>query len=176
MPNWCMNHVTLRHKDPAMIERAAKAFDRGELLNEFMPCPENLKEDGSWYDWCIKNWGTKWDVGGDGRDPITDPNQIELNFESAWSPPIEAFRAMEEAGFEVEAHYYEPGIAFFGSYIDGIEDTIDFSSMDAETIRKEFPEADERWGISDWLEDSQEENLEIDLDGGMSAVNEQDKE
>lgn len=175
MPNWCCNVVTLRHKDPAMIERAAKAFDRGELLNEFHPMPKELREGDGWYGWAVNNWGTKWDVGGDGRDEITDPNQIELSFDSAWSPPIEAYRAMEEQGFEIEAHYYEPGVAFFGSYFDGCEDTIDFSSMDAETIRKEFPEHDERWGISDWLEDSQE-NLEIDLDGGLSAINEQDKE
>lgn len=156
MPNLCCNVVTLRHADPVMIERAAKAFDRGELLNEFMPLPENLKEDGSWYDWCIKNWGTKWDVGGDGRDPITDPNQIELSFESAWSPPIEAYRAMEEMGFEVEAYYYEPGIAFTGCYMNGCEDTIDFSSMTADQIREEIPHLDERFCISEWIEDSQE--------------------
>lgn len=156
MPNWCCNTVTLRHKDPAQIERAAKAFDRGELLNEFVPMPEELKEGDGWYGWAVSHWGTKWDVGGDGRDEIKDPNVLELSFESAWSPPIEAYRAMEEEGFEIEAHYYEPGVCFFGSYMDGCEDTIDFSSMDAETIRKEFPEQDERWNISEWLEDSQE--------------------
>lgn len=160
MPNWCCNVVTLRHKDPAMIERAAKAFDRGELLNEFMPMPQELKEGDGWYGWAVSNWGTKWDVGGDGRDPITDPNVLELSFESAWSPPIEAYRAMEEEGFEIEAHYYEPGICFFGSYIEGCEDTIDFSSMDAETIRTEFPEADERWNISEYLEECAEERGE----------------
>lgn len=153
MPNWCCNTVTLRHADPAMIERAAKAFDRGELLNEFVPVPEEFKTDDRWYNFCVSNWGTKWDVGGDGRDPIKDPNVLELSFESAWSPPIEAYRAMEEQGFEVEAHYYEPGVAFFGSYMDGCEDTIDFSSMGYQTIREEFPEADERWNISEWLEE-----------------------
>lgn len=160
MPNWCCNVVTLRHKDPAMIERAAKAFDRSELLNEFVPMPEELKEGDGWYGWAVSHWGTKWDVGGDGRDPIKDPNVLELSFESAWSPPIEAYRALEEQGFEIEAHYYEPGIAFFGSYIDGVEDTVDFSSMGYQVIREEFPEADERWNISEWLEECAEERGE----------------
>ena len=161
MPNWCMNAVTLRHADPAMIERAARAFDAGALLNEFHPMPKELLEGDGWYGWAVSNWGTKWDVGGDGRDPIKDPNVLELSFESAWSPPIEAYNHMVEMGFEIEAHYYEPGIAFFGTYTGAgdevFEDTIDFSSMDADTIRKEFPEQDECWNISEWLEESANE-------------------
>ena len=197
MPNWCINTVTLRHKDPAMIERLVNGS--AHLLNEFIPCPSELHEHHSptgdeeraerftklygapdWYHWQINNWGTKWDVSlEDIHRP--DSNTVEGCFESAWSPPIEAYRKLEDMGFEVEAYYNEPGIAFFGSYIDGREDTIDYGGMDAETIRKEFPDLDERFGVSDWIEDSQdfddvEENLEIDLDGGLSAVNEQDKE
>lgn len=160
MPNWCSNDVTLRHKDPAMIERAVKAYQAGKFLNEFHPMPQELLEGDGWYGWAVSNWGTKWDIGGSGEfAEQPDANTLELRFDSAWSPPIEGYRALEEQGFEVEAHYYEPGVAFFGSYMDGCEDTIDFSSMDAETIRKEFPEADERWNISEWLEDSQA-NLE----------------
>jgi hypothetical protein len=34
MPNWCNNTIELAHEDPAMIERAAKAFADGTLLNE----------------------------------------------------------------------------------------------------------------------------------------------
>ena len=42
MPNWCNNTLELHHEDPAMIERAKKAFADGKLLNEFVPVPESL--------------------------------------------------------------------------------------------------------------------------------------
>ena len=94
MPNWCNNYLELTHDDPAMIERAKKAFNDGRLLAEFVPVPaslhivagcvgekgspeqneleaqeeSNIKEHGyaTWYDFCVNEWGTKWDVGGDG--------------------------------------------------------------------------------------------------------------
>lgn len=161
MPNWCANDVTLRHKDPAMIERAIKAYQAGTLLQEFHPCPQDLLEGDGWYNWRVNNWGTKWDVGGNGEfAEQPDANTAELRFDSAWSPPIEGFRVLEELGFEVEAHYFEPGMAFFGSYINGCEDTIDYGSMSAETIRTEFPEQDQRWGISDMMEEYQAEQEE----------------
>jgi len=42
MPNWCNNSITLRHKDSAMVQRAQEALDRGQLLQEFFPCPQDL--------------------------------------------------------------------------------------------------------------------------------------
>ena len=44
MPNWCENNLKLSHKDPAMMERARVAFDKGALLTEFIPCPQELKD------------------------------------------------------------------------------------------------------------------------------------
>lgn len=157
MPNWCMNNVTLRHSDPAFIQRAINAFDRGELLQEFVPCPTDVTGENG-YSWRLNNWGTKWDVGGenDGLDTTDDPRCIELRFNSAWSAPIDAYGAMEVLGFEIEAHYFEPGLAFFGSYTQGVEDTIDYGSMTADQIRAEFPEHDERWCISEYLNNDSE--------------------
>ena len=43
MPNWCNNNLTLEHDDPAMIQRAFDALERGEFLQEFCPVPEDLK-------------------------------------------------------------------------------------------------------------------------------------
>ncbi len=37
MPNWCNNYLELEHEDPAMIERAQKAFADAKLLEEFCP-------------------------------------------------------------------------------------------------------------------------------------------
>ena len=43
MPNWCNNVVELAHEDPAMLERAKDALNRGEFLNEFIPVPKDLQ-------------------------------------------------------------------------------------------------------------------------------------
>ena len=175
MPNWNANQVTLRNADPYAIDRVVKAYQEGRLFSEFNPCPPNLLETEEWYNWCVSNWGTKWDVGGaDCWFDRKTTTEVELNFESAWSPPIAFFQSLEELGFEVEAYFYEPGMCFFGSYCNGVEDSIDYSSMTAQQIRTEFPEMDERFCISEWLEEIEQENLNIDLDGGISAVNEQD--
>lgn len=160
MPNWCSNDVTLRHKDPAMIERAVKAYQEGKFLNEFVPMPQELLEGDGWYGWAVSNWGTKWDVGGD-NDSIEQPdaNTLELRFDSAWSPPIEAYRALEEQGFEVEAYFHEPGMTFAGSYVDSYEDTIDYSGWSANQIRTEIPELDERFCVSDCVDPEEEDEL-----------------
>jgi hypothetical protein len=44
MPNYCSNTLTLTHDDPAMIARAHDALERGELLQEFIPVPQELKD------------------------------------------------------------------------------------------------------------------------------------
>ncbi len=50
----------------------------------------------NWYDWNVRNWGTKWDVAvhEDNKYPdteLTDESAVMLHysFNTAWSPPIE---------------------------------------------------------------------------------------
>ena len=163
MPNWCNNSVTLRHKDPAMIERAHKALAAGEFLQEFIPCPQELRDTvagflgedkraeheaqqarnaekyghANWYDWQIANWGTKWDVGGDdGLIQKLDPNTLQASFDSAWSPPINAYEALMEMGFEIKAYYDEPGMAYCGLWEDGVDDYREYSGETSATVRE----------------------------------------
>lgn len=192
MPNWCNNTVEIYHKDPAMLERVRKGFNKGELLQEFLPVPEdlqitagflgdgeeqrlleqkeqsNIKKYGykNWYDWCVANWGTKWDVGGDGYEAQDIPGGLMLTFDSAWSPPCDAYaRLMDEFGFEIRAMYYEPGMAFAGIWDNGADDFYEYGGMNSEQIAEELPEElDEAFGISEsaaeWEAENEEEENE----------------
>ena len=165
MPNWCSNNLILTHSDPAQVERAVNAYKRGELLNEFCPCPTELREADaklkafanaevkndnmtkygyeSWYDWSVAHWGTKWDVGDniDPEDYTPGDNQVMLYFDSAWAPPIRGMEQLESAGFEVQLYYWEPGMAFCGMYLTSSGDKyVDYSQMTAEQAEQAIPE------------------------------------
>jgi hypothetical protein len=205
MPNWCNNVVELAHEDPAMLVRARDALNRGEFLNEFIPVPEELKivagrvgDDTNpeqialeaaeksnlekfghktWYDFCVNEWGTKWDVGGDGMTCEIENGRISTSFDSAWGPPIAAYEKLTDLGFSVRAYYYEGGMCFAGVWEDFNDDYYDLSGMDSAAVQEELPAVlDEMFCISEYMAEYEEENLEIDLDGGLSAVNEQEEE
>ena len=113
-----------------MMDRAVKAFNEGSFLNEFIPVPEdlnitagclgdadeqkaleakeqeNLKKHGykNWYDFCVNEWGTKWDV--EPYEPITlsENGSATLASDSAWAPPVNAYEKLEALGFSVRAY------------------------------------------------------------------------
>lgn len=72
-----------------------------------------------WYDWKIKYWGTKWNAYNTVDTVITD-GCITTTFDTAWSPPIPIFKAIEKAFPEVtlEAYYIDEGCNFAGTYQD----------------------------------------------------------
>ena len=187
MPNWCNNTLTLTHEDPAMILRAKEALDRGEFLNEFIPVPEDLKITsgylgsgdeqkelerktaenrekygyGNWYDYCVGAWGTKWDVGGQGQSDIhPDGKMLHTSFDSAWSPPVNAYVKLEELGFGVNAMYYEGGMGYAGAYGDGNDEEINLEGMSADDVENHYPEIDEAFGISESMREYEAENQE----------------
>jgi hypothetical protein len=177
MPNWCNNNLTLSHDDPAMIQRAFDALERQEFLQEFCPVPQALRDtvaDGStneqlvekygyssWYDYCVSEWGTKWDCGEQGASDIhPDGTMLHTFFDTAWAPPIGAYEKLEALGFRVDAQFYEGGMAFAGTYSDGNCDEINLEGMTADEIEQDYPELDESFGISECMreyEDTEEE-------------------
>jgi hypothetical protein len=55
-----------------------------------------------WYDWNVRNWGTKWDVAVKDGDEYPDTTMeqgegiVVYNFNTAWSPPVPAILALSE--------------------------------------------------------------------------------
>lgn len=153
MPNWCSNHATFTavtdeakkllsdYRDYLSINGNSKFF------GFFLPIPQDLRdttagfiggEEGeilkkkeenniakygfkNWYDFSNAKWGTKWDVDLD--QSCLSGDTIIMTEETAWSPPIEFYRHMEDLGFEVEATYHESGVGFYGSYSDGCDNS-----------------------------------------------------
>jgi hypothetical protein len=129
------------------LERAKSAGESAGIFNLIKPVPEallitagsfsdtveqaalkkaeqeNLKTYGykHWYDYCIAEWGTKWDMNNQYEDEpfIIEGNRVTMSFDTAWSPPMEIYYALEEMGFKVEATYVEQGVGYIGYYANG---------------------------------------------------------
>jgi len=157
MPNWCNNTMTISHADPAMVKKAADAWNAGAFLQTLVPCPselletvkgwtndeeeqkandakvaDNMEKHGyaTWWDYCVAEWGTKWDVGlqAEYGEPVeVTGNSFSVNFDSAWSPPCFAYEKLKAMGYEICAYYYESGCDFCGRWIDGQDDCYEVS-------------------------------------------------
>ena len=182
MPNWCNNTLRLTHEDPKMIARANDALARGEFFNEFVPVPKelfetaassatdekltnaNIKKFGyaSWYDFCINEWGTKWDTDCHSVDIYDEhPDTLDAVFDTAWAPPIQFYEKIEKMGFQVEAKYYESGMCFAGIYTEGLDDYYELSGMSAAEVEQKIPEElDAEFGISDTMYQWEADNTE----------------
>lgn len=60
----------------------------------------------NWYDWNVRNWGTKWDVAVSNDNQYTDTTMeqadngenkvVHYNFNTAWSPAVPAISKLSE--------------------------------------------------------------------------------
>jgi len=169
-----------------MIELAKLAFANGTLLDEFIPVPKDLQDTasggfsdpveqarleaqtqvnlekhgyGNWYDFCVNEWGTKWDVGDSQGIQTWDDHELIVYFDSAWCPPIAAYEKLLDMGFTIYATYYEPGSAYAGIFEDGVDNYYDLSNMDSGDVEQQLPqELDEAYGISKSMAEWEAEN------------------
>lgn len=109
---------------------------------------DNLAKYGAkdWYDWCVSNWGTKWDFGReDGCPPAeiktkeTGESYVELGFDTAWGPPLDFYANLTEQGFGVKAYYFEGGMGFCGVWHDNVDDAIDIREFTQEWLADHVP-------------------------------------
>ena len=186
MPNWCNNVATLRASKP-LIDKVVEGASGDGVLQALIPVPQalrdttagsfgnadkqaaleaqeadNLKQYGykNWYDFCVNEWGTKWDLC-DVQVNRIDDETVSLSFETAWSPPIEAYEKLLCMGIAVEAFYYEPGMCFAGKWADGWDDCIEFSGYNSRNVRSALgDELDDMFSISEQMAEWEDENEE----------------
>ena len=186
MPNWCNNSITISGSTET-IKTLWEDAQQGEgLLQAMVPPPENMfhgnlgeaeraecAEKGipNWYDWQVANWGTKWDVGLDGLE-FTDNGDgtasIEGWFDSAWSPPIDAYSKFcdDMDGVYLEAYYQESGMCFVGYWdSEGADDHYEYDGATSDTVRNMIPEyLVDHYALDEQLAEYEDEDEEeVDL-------------
>jgi hypothetical protein len=82
-----------------------EAYDGPQPKNENFEEAMKFKSD-HWYDWNVRNWGTKWDVAVSSletnpdtymEDTVNGENHVVYyNFETAWSRPMTALCTLSE--------------------------------------------------------------------------------
>ena len=167
MPNWCSNIVTISHEDTTKIDAIEQELMREspEFFSSLFPRPE-AEED--WYSWNVSNWGTKWDASIQQYERL-DENTITVEFDTAWSPPSKFYYSLVEAEYTVNAMYYEGGMGYAGTFVDGNDDYYEYDMNDLGTIQA-MPEALLDWtGLEHSYEDYHDEEVyekaEHNLDG-----------
>ena len=86
----------------------------GSVFYETYDFPDG-KNDDRWYHWNIQNWGTKWDACHVEID-YCDESQIEMRFDTAWSPPEPICAKLREMFKDIHISWFydEPGMEFAG--------------------------------------------------------------
>lgn len=79
---------------------------------------QKLDEEVNGYNWCINNWGTKWDM----LEPIEvhrKENIIEYCFMTAWTPPIKWLQKVSTLfpSLVFSLEYNEPGFLLSGAKV-----------------------------------------------------------
>lgn len=103
MPNWSFNYLQVigDKKEVAKFKEEIKGKDTALDFEKSVPMPENIYrgdlgteeeekygKENCWYEWSIKNWGTKWNAS-EAEIIETEGEELIYKFETAWSPPVQ---------------------------------------------------------------------------------------
>lgn len=151
MPNWNSNTLTLSDASPELIEYL-KA--EGLSFSKILPVDRDAVRQE-------EAWGTKWDLSeGESRETADELIDVGVSqFDTAWSPPIGAIKALSERfpHDEFRLAYYEGGMGFYGVAVfsDGCADVTCESDMDllSPFLQQEMgydkEDADDEAGLTD---------------------------
>lgn len=85
----------------------------GDIVADFN---KSVAEGMDWYNWNIRNWGTKWELSPDSTSVTIAETSLSYYFQTAWSP-IEAALdnlALQYPTLSFTYRFIEEGIAFAG--------------------------------------------------------------
>ena len=201
MPNYCNNVVEIRGpqkvvkalvdhrldfmkiypypKDLDIVAGRSGADDSPEQKALVAAEQSNLKKYGykNWYDWCVSEWGTKWNAGGSDNadmqidfDEDGDDSIALFQFDTAWAPALGVMQKLMDTHPElsIECRYHEPGVGFFGVWTDGSDRCYEFENFTGSqdpfwTQHQDGLLLDETFGLVEQLQES-EANQETDAE------------
>ena len=148
MPNWCSTSLTITGHTEEQKKFLQDAYDE---YNKSMTegDPDEVQElglffalrrppNGKWdYDWCVDNWGTKWDIS-EGEVNYED-GELSAWGQTAWGPPLDLCEYLVKKGYDVWCEYTETGMGFGGVYHNGHNehhDTEDYENFGTELARR----------------------------------------
>ena len=106
----------------------------GQLLGEPQNPEPGVRWTGNdnWHDWCVRNWGTKWDAGT-GTEVDYLPNGVLYTFDTAWAPPSAWVQAASEKypDLTFDIIFEEPGMGFGGREVYAAGDLTDLEEWDS---------------------------------------------
>lgn len=134
-------HIPKQSEDAFLRIRTDIKSDEWELGRQAF---QNQLQYGAatWYEWCIQNWGTKWNACGYESGIDYGPDCNALWFETAWSAPVPVVEELarrfpdlefshrwadEDIGHNCGMHEYAEGERTEEFYPDGQKDQIDFA-------------------------------------------------
>lgn len=160
-----MNNIYPTPEDDDPIYEENTKFNRDHNLNDLFHDKGHRPEN--WYEWNLLNRGTKWDWDISYPDIMEElfengfDEDVEIAFNTAWSPPVEFFQYASKLypNLEFNHYFFEPGAFFFG-YLkiqNGAIETI-VDSNDREGV-KDFLSKYEYFGqYSDWFDEPENDN------------------
>ena len=170
MPNWCTNTLIIRG-NVETLSQLKPVLEAGEgFLEAIAPIGEYDRDNA------IEKWGTKWDIQTEGlhfTDNGDGTAEIEGYFDSAWSPPIEAFHTLSQDwdSCYIELKYFEPGMCFVGvwdseggdAYYEGVDELLE-TTVEEDSVLFELLED---FAVADWYETDEEDETaeQIELSG-----------
>lgn len=179
MPNWCANNAEFHNDDVAEVQKFEahlKFLDENKsndniqagLFGYFMPRPADQEEN--WYDWNVSNWGTKWEAQIYSWEKVND-NCIQLNFDTAWSPPTMFYEFLaRNTEWYVTATYWEPGMGFVGRNCAGDDEYYEYSN--AEEVEDIPEDLIDEYNLREQFEDEEDFEEETDDETMEQALQE----
>ena len=109
----------------------------------------------NWYDWCVDNWGVKWDIDtvdffneSSFKDDEESQPDLIISFDTAWAPPVGILKRISEQ--YPDARFYLRWADQFGSG-NGVGFFVAEAGMiDEQKIEDEDEFFNELWGFEDY--------------------------
>jgi hypothetical protein len=177
MPYWCINVVTLKHKDKQHLELIANAYNDGKLLSQLLKdsTEEDPKIKSSWR---FDNWGTSKEIQRPHEDDVEpllekegDEWFLDLNFETAWTPPLKLYSLLNLEGYKVQAYFWESVKGYCGRFLNNNEAFYPIEVLNSQWTSANLPtDIDFALGITERLEEWEEYEFELEQQDKETSV------